>query len=107
MPLGTPLTGALNELFKPIGSVARLNGAFFAVLEYMGVLRPDNEPLISPFACITKPPADPTVSYLLFKASRFGEMRAEILKRIEAYNVKTIESRMTLLSVQSKDSKVV
>ncbi len=107
MPLGTPLTGALNELFKPIGSVARLNGAFFAVLEYMGVLRPDNEPLISPFACITKPPADPTVSYLLFKASRFGEMRAEILKRIEAYNVKTIESRTTLLSVQSKDSKVV
>ena len=33
MPLGKPLTGALNELFKPIGSVARLNGAFYAVLE--------------------------------------------------------------------------
>lgn len=107
MPLGTPLTGALNELFQPIGSVAWLNGAFYAVLEYMGVLRPDNAPLIAPFACITRPPINEAVSYLLFRATRFGETRAEILKRIEAYNTKTIESRMTLLSVQSKDSKVV
>lgn len=107
MPLGKPLTGALNELFKPIGSVARLNGAFYAVLEYMGVLRPDNEPLIAPFACITRPPNDPTVSYLLFKATRFGESRAEILKRIEAYNVPTVESRMTLMSNQSAGAKVI
>ena len=107
MPLGTPLTGALNELFQPISSIARVNGAFYAVLEYMGVLRPDNEPLIGAFAAITKPPSDPTVSYLMFKATRFGESRAEILKRIEAYNTKTIESRMTLLSTQSQNSKIV
>lgn len=61
MPLGTPLTGALNELFQPISSIARVNGAFYAVLEYMGVLRADDEPLIGAFAAITKPPSDPTV----------------------------------------------
>ena len=107
MPLGKPLTGALNELFKPISSIARINGGFYAVLEYMGVLRSDNEPLIGAFAAITKPPSDPTVSYSMFKATRFGESRAEILKRIEAYNVATIESKMTLFSTQSKYSKVV
>ena len=107
MPLSTPLTGALNELFQPISSIARVNGAFYAVLEYMGVLRADDEPLIGAFAAITKPPSDPTVSYLMFEATRFGESRAEILKRIEAYNTKTIESRMTLLSTQSQNSKVV
>ncbi len=107
MPLGKPLTGALNELFQPISSIARVNGAFYAVLEYMGVLRPDNEPLIGAFAAITKPPSDPTVSYLMFKATRFGESRAEILSRIEAYNVATIESKLTLLSTQSKYSKII
>lgn len=107
MPLGTPLTGELNELFQPISSIARVNGAFYAVLEYMGVLRADDEPLIGAFAAITKPPSDPTVSYLMFKATRFGESRAEILSRIEAYNVATIESKMTLLSTQSKYSKVI
>lgn len=107
MPLGTPLTGALNELFQPISSIARVNGAFYAVLEYMGVLRADDEPLIGAFAAITKPPSDPTVSYLMFEATRFGESRAEILKRIEAYNIATIESNMTLMSTQAKDSRVV
>lgn len=107
MPTGKPLTGALNELFNPISSIARVNGGFYAVLEYMGVQRADAEPLIGAFCAITRPPSDPTVSYLLFKANRFGESRAEILKRIEAYNTKTIESRMTLLSTQAKNSKVV
>lgn len=107
MPLGTPLTGALNELFQLIPSIARVNGAFFAALEYMGVQRADDEPLIGAFAAITKPPSDPTVSYLMFPATKFGESRADILKRIEAYNVATIESRMTLLSTQSANSKVV
>lgn len=107
MPLGTPLQGKANELFNPISSIARVNGAFYTRLEYMGVLRADNEPLIGAFAAITEPPKDDTVSYLLFKATRFGEMRAEILKRIEAYSVGTIESRMTLLSTQSKNSKII
>lgn len=107
MPLGTPLTGALNELFQPIPSIARVNGAFYAVLEYMGVLRADDERLIGPFAAITKPPSDPTVSYLMFRATRFGESRAEILKRIEAYNIATIESNMALLSTQSAGSRIV
>lgn len=107
MPLGTAVTGEANELFNPISSIARVNGAFYARLVYAGVQRPDNEPLIGSFLAITKPPKDPTVSYLLFRATKFGESRAEILKRIEAYSVGTIESRMTLLSTQSKYSKVV
>lgn len=107
MPLGTPIKGVANELFNPISSIARVNGAFYARLVYLGVLRSDAEPLIGSFSAITRPPKDPTTSYLLFKATKFGEQRNEILKRIEAYSVGTIESRMTLLSTQSKYSKIV
>lgn len=107
MPLGTPLTGELNELFQPISSIARVNGAFYAVSEYMGVLRADDEPLIGAFAAITKPPSDPTVSYLMSKAGRFGESRAEALARIESFNTATTESRMTLLSTNYANSRVI
>ncbi|WP_198332384.1 hypothetical protein [Psychrobacter aquimaris] len=107
MPLGTPISGEANELFNPISSIARVNGGFYARLMYAGVQRADDEPLIGSFAAITKPPTDPTVSYLMFPATKFGELRHEILDRIEAYNVGTIESRMTLLSTQSQNSRIV
>lgn len=107
MPVGKPLTGKPNELFNPISSIARVNGAFYARLTYMGVMRADDEPLIGAFCAITEPPNDPSVSYLLFRASKYGELRHEILQRIEAYSVGTIESRMTLLSTQSKYSKII
>ena len=106
MPLGTPLAGTANELFKPISSIARINGGFYARLEYAGVLRADNAPLIGSFMAITKPPKDDTVSYLLCKAN-FGELRRDMLKRIEGYNVAGIESRVTLLSDQPANSKVI
>lgn len=107
MPLGTAISGKSNELFNPISSIARVNGAFHARLVYMGVQRADDEPLIGSYAAITKPPSDDTVSYLMFRATKFGELRNEILKRIEAYNVGTIESRMTLLSTQSQNSRLI
>ncbi len=107
MPLGTPISGEANELFNPISSIARINGAFHMRLVYAGVQRIDDEPLIGSFAAITKPPSDDTVSYLLSRATKFGELRHESLDRIEAYNVASIESRMTLLSTQSQSSKIV
>lgn len=107
MPLGTPISGEANELFNPISSIARVNGGFYLRLMYAGVMRADDEPLIGSFTAITKPPSDPSVSYLLSRATNFGELRKESIKRIEAYNVATIESRMTLLSTQSKFSRLV
>ena len=107
MPLGTPISGEANELFNPISSIARVNGGFYLRLVYAGVMRADDEPLIGSFAAITKPPSDPTVSYLLSRANKFGELRHESLDRIEAYNVASIESRMTLLSTQSQNSKII
>lgn len=107
MPTGTPLTGAKNELFKPVSSIARVNGDFNARLVYAGVRRADDTPLIGAFMAITEPPKDTTISYLLFRATKDGELRREILKRIEAYSVGTIESRMTLLSTQSKYSRII
>lgn len=107
MPLGAAISGKSNELFNPISSIARVNGAFHARLVYMGVQRIDDEPLIGSYAAITMPPSDETVSYLMFRATKFGELRSEILKRIEAYNVGTIESRMTLLSTQSQNSRLI
>lgn len=107
MPLGTPISGEANELFNPISNIARVNGGFYARLVYAGVQRSDDEPLIGAFAAITKPPSDPTVSYLMFPATKFGELRHEILDRIEAFNVASIESRMTLLSTQTQRSRLV
>ena len=107
MPLGTPISGEANELFNPIPGIARDNGGFYLRLVYAGVMRADDEPLIGSFTAITKPPSDPTVSYLLSRANKFGELRHESLDRIEAYNVETIESRMLLLSTQSKNSRLV
>lgn len=107
MPLGTPIKGTANEIFNPISSIARVNGSFSTRLIYAGVQRPDDEMLIGSFLAITKPPQDPSVSYLLFKASKYGELRSEILKRIEAHSIATIESRMTLLSTQTQNSKIV
>ncbi len=107
MPLGTTISGDANELFNPISSIARVNGGFYARLMYAGVQRIDDEPLIGAFAAITKPPSDPTVSYLMFPATKFGELRNEILNRIEAFNVASIESRMTLLSTQTQRSRLV
>lgn len=108
MPLGTPLTGALNELFQPISSIARVNGAFYAVFGVHGSIacrwRAADWCVCCNYQCRLK---DPTVSYLIFEAMRFGESRAEILKRIEAYNIATIESNMTLMSTQAKDSRVI
>lgn len=107
MPTGTPIQGVANELFNPISSIARVNGGFYVRKVFMGVQRADDEPLIGAFTAITKPPKDESVSYLLFPATKFGESRAEILKRIEAYNIATIESRMTLFSTQSANSGIV
>ncbi len=107
MPLGQPIKGVANEIFNPISSISRTNGSFHARMIYAGVQRADDEPLIGAFSAITRPANDPTVSYLLFKATKYGELRSEILTRIEAYSVGTIESRMTLLSTQSKYSKIV
>ena len=107
MPLGTPISGEANELFNPISGIARVNGGFYSRLVYAGVLRADDEPLIGSFAAITKPPTDDTVSYLLSRANKFGELRHESLDRIEAYNVATIESRMLLLSTQSQNSRLI
>lgn len=107
MPLGTPISGSANELFNPISNIARVNGGFYSRLIYGGVQRIDDEPLIGSFAAITKPPTDPTVSYLLSRANKFGELRSESLNRMQAYNVATIESRMLLLSTQSQNSRLV
>ena len=107
MPLGAPISGEANELFNPISSIARVNGGFYLRLVYAGVMRADDEPLIGSFVAITKPPSDSTVSYLLSRANKFGELRHESLDRIEAYQVASIESRMTLLSTQSQNSKIV
>ena len=107
LALGTPLTGADNELFDPISSIQRINGGMMTRLVYAGVQRADDEPLLGAFTAITKPPKDPSVSYLLTRAGKFGEVRGEIIKSIEAYSVATIESRMTLLSTHSKNSRIV
>lgn len=100
--IGTPLTGEDNELFPPVSDVDRTMGSFDARLVYPAVLRADAEPLYGGHFVIAEPPQAKNVSFLAFKALNYGEMRADIMPRIEAYSVPTIESPMTLLARSSK-----
>ena len=95
--VGQPLTGEDNEIFPPVSDVDRTMGSLDARLLYPAVLRNDSEPLYGGHFVITEPPTSENVSFLAFKARNYGESRADIMPRIEAYSVPTLESRMTLL----------
>lgn len=95
--VGRPLTGEDNEIFPPVSDVDRTMGSLDARLLYPAVLRNDSEPLYGGHFVITEPPTSENVSFLAFKARNYGESRADIMPRIEAYSVPTVESRMTLL----------
>ena len=102
-----PLSGRENELFTPISDVARTVGALNLRSVHGAVRVPENIPLGGAHMIISRPPKAENVSYLLYKGVRYGELRKDIIKRIEAYAVATIESRMTLLSTQSLGSRIV
>ena len=104
---GTALTGADNELFPPVSDVDRTMGAFNARLVYPAVLREDEEPLYGGHCIVSERPVMDNVSFLLFSAKNYGESRKDILPRIEAYSVPTIESRMTLLGRQLSGSRTI
>jgi len=95
--VGQPLTGEDNEIFPPVSDVDRTMGSLDARLLYPAVLRNDSEPLYGGHFVITEPPTSENVSFLAFKARNYGGSRADIMPRIEAYSVPTVESRMTLL----------
>ena len=95
------LTGAPGELMPTPSDVDRTQGRFNARSVHAGVRRPDATPLWGAHVIISKPPKAANVSYLLYRGVKYGEVRADIVKRIAAYAVATIESRMTLLSVKS------
>ena len=101
------LTGAPGELMPTPSDVDRTQGRFNARSVHAGVRRPDATPLWGAHVIISKPPKAANVSYLLYRGVKYGESRADIVKRIAAYAVATIESRMTLLSVQSLGSRII
>ena len=102
-----PLTGADNELFTPISDQARTLGQFNARSVHAAVRVPSRAKLGGAHVIISKPAKAPNVSHLLYRGVKYGERRRDIIKRIAAYAVATIESRMTLLSTQSLGSRIV
>ena len=95
--VGQPLKGEDNEIFPIVSDVDRTMGSFDARLLYPAVLRDDKEPLYGGYFIISEPPRADNVSYLAFKARNYGETRQDIMPRIEAYSVPTIEGRMTMM----------
>lgn len=95
--VGQPLKGEDNEIFPIVSDVDRTMGSFDARLLYPAVLRDDKEPLYGGHFIISEPPRADNVSYLAFKARNYGETRQDIMPRIEAYSVPTIEGRMTMM----------
>lgn len=102
-----PLTGADNELFTPISDQARTLGQFNARSVHAAVRVPSRAKLGGAHVIISKPAKASNVSHLLYRGVKYGERRRDIIKRIAAYAVATIESRMTLLSTQSLGSRIV
>ena len=102
-----PLTGADNELFNPVSDQDRTIGRFSARAVHAAVRRPDAAKLGGAHVIISKPAKAANVSHLLYRGVKYGERRRDIIKRIAAYAVATIESRMTLLSTQSLGSRIV
>ena len=102
-----PLTGADNELFNPISDQDRTIGRFNARSVHAAVRVPSRAKLGGAHVIISKPAKAANVSHLLYRGVRYGERRRDIIKRISAYAVATIESRMTLLSTQSLGSRIV
>ncbi|WP_048713021.1 hypothetical protein [Cardiobacterium hominis] len=102
-----PLTGADNELFNPVSDQDRTIGRFSARSVHAAVRRPDAAKLGGAHVIISKPAKAANVSHLLYRGVRYGERRKDIIKRIAAYAVFTIESKMTLLSTQSLGSRIV
>jgi len=102
-----PLTGADNELFTPISDQARTLGQFNARSVHAAVRVPSRAKLGGAHVIISKPAKASNVSHLLYRGVKYGERRKDIIKRIAAYAVYTIESKMTLLSTQSLGSRIV
>ena len=102
-----PLTGADNELFTPISDQDRTIGRFNARSVHAAVRVPTRAKLGGAHVIISKPAKASNVSHLLYRGVKYGERRRDIIKRIAAYAVATIESRMTLLSTQSLGSRIV
>lgn len=104
---GKYLTGVENELFPPLGDQSNALGNLAMRLVYAGVDRNDAEPLLEGGFIIAEPPINPSVSYIAFAAAYNGELRKDAVKRLEAYSIKTINSRMTLLSRQTMGSRLI
>ncbi|MDO4434375.1 MAG: hypothetical protein Q4B82_07340 [Alysiella sp.] len=107
MMTNQPLVGADNELFEPISDVDRTMGAFDTRLIYPAVLRDDDHKLLGANVIVSQPPQADNASILLVPADHYGQERASIMERIEAYRVPTVENRMTLLGTQLKGSRLV
>lgn len=104
---GTPLTGAAGEIFPPASDVDRVKGAFDVRLLYFAILKAGSASLYGAHALIGDSGQTPHLSYLLFPASKYGEQRHEIMQRIEAYSVGSGETPYTLLSKQTRNSRIV
>lgn len=106
--VGSPLTGKPDELFQAVSDVARTMGAFDMRQIYGAVLLQDrSEALFGAHMIISRPPNSENVSYLLAKSGKYGEIRETAQKRIENYESKTIENHLTLLSIQTKGSRII
>ncbi|ULJ65941.1 hypothetical protein [Wielerella bovis] len=101
------LTGAVNELFPVVSDFARVNGQVNARQVYPAVLKPIAAALWGANMILDEPSQSPYVSYLLAEADYYGQERASLMERLEGYRVPVTETRMTLLGLQRRGSRLV
>lgn len=107
LAMGAPIVGNANEIFNPISTIDRVNGAFNMRKIFAGLQRADDEPLIGAHVAITRSPDDDAISYLLSKSRKFGEMRDEAVKYVENFNIAGIQSEWILMNNPPIGSKVI
>lgn len=92
--------GLSNELFRDVSRMDRTLGDVSLRKAYAGVVAQNADPYLGAHAIVTKAPADPNVSVLLFNTGSQTDERAAVRNRIESYLVAATAAQFDLLGNQ-------
>lgn len=92
--------GEVNNLFPDISRLDRTLGRIALRKAFAGVLTDNADPYLGAHAIVTKVPADPRVSVVLFNTGSQTDERLDARNRIESYVVPSVAASFELLGNQ-------
>lgn len=79
------IDGQVNNLFTNIARRNRVKGDVVLEKVFVGINSADNDAYSGAFTAVTDPPFDPNVNVVLFEATGYGDVRADIVDYLESY----------------------